>query len=290
LLKTFGIVHQFSSSTRDVTLMFLKDILASVGQEDYTDFTVKSTKFAGFREHKSYKLSFAWSSADEYTKENFKPIDNKKLIGTFATFADLPALSNEGDQAIILNLHAAYRFETDTWVWFTDLHYPLEIGDGVTAISLEASPLMMHDNRSNPANPLVCPKILQEGSSENLGVKEFGFHIMFYRGMQLDANGHEYPFASSTKYGPTGAAVGSYEYILDSADGLYQSFLEGYYTLIMNRTRPVEYEKYFSASDIQRLDFLGKKRIFQHVYLLKELSIPMSNTSIGVASIKLQKI
>jgi hypothetical protein len=59
---------------------------------------------------------------------------------------------------------------------------------------------------------------------------------------------------------------------------------------VMNRSRPVEYERYFSASEIQAINFIRKKRIFQQLFLIDELSIPISNTSIGVATMKLQKI
>lgn len=290
LLKSFGIVHQFATGTRDVYLYYLKDILADTREEDYTGTAIRSTRVAGFRENRSYKLSYTWNADDEYTKDNFLPWDPNKMIGTFNTFADLPELSNEGDQAIIRNLHSVYRFETDAWVWFTDLHYPMNIGNGSTPVTIDWSPLMMYDNRDNPAVPKVYPKILQEGSSLNLGRKDHGFHLVIFYGLQADDNGNTYPFASCTKYSPTGTIIGNYELVIDSAEGLYETFLSAYYNFVMNRVRPLECDRLFTTSEIKALSFVMKKRLFQHVFLLQEVNIPINNTSLGIASIKLQKI
>lgn len=290
LMRTFGIIHHFDNGSRNVELLFLKDILASADEELYDEVTVKSTKLAAFRQDKSYKLSFSWASSDESTKDNFQPWDPNKLIGTYLTVADLPALAADGDQAIILNINSVYRWQDDAWTWFTDLFYPYEIGDAVTSISLECTPMLMYDSRVNEYVPRVCPKIRQEGSSINLGVKEFGFHLISWYGLQDDATGHEYPYASSTKYGPTGAILGVYDLKLDGSSGIFENFLQQYYEFVMNRSRPVDYDKYFTASQIQAINFIRKKRMFRHVFLLDEVSIPISNSSIGMATMKLQKI
>lgn len=290
LLKLFGIVHVFKDGASQVELHFLKDILSSAEEENYSGYTAKSSRLSGFRTARSYKLDYAWSSSDEYTKENFRKVDPQKLIGTFDTVAELPATCVEGYVAIIRNINSAYRYEDGSWVWFTDLFYPLEVGDGVTPINFEASPLTMYDNRDNPASTRVCPKINQEGSSYNLGKKDFGFHLVFYRGLVADEQGHTYPFASSTKYGPTGTVIANYDLIIDSDNGIFTVWLEKYYDFVMNRTRPVEYDRLFSSNEIQEMDLLVKKRIFQHLFLLAELNIPINNTSLGIASIKLQKI
>lgn len=290
LMKMFGIVHLFNNKSNEVELCFLKDILSSTDEDDFGTLTTKSSKLAGFRETKSYKLNYGWASSDEFTKDNFKAYDPQRLYGTYNTFSDLPSTSTEGYFAIIRNLNSVYRYEDGEWAWFSDLYYPLDLGDGVTAITFEASPLMMYDNRDNPASPYVCPKISQEGSSYNLGVKEFGFHLVFFRGLQDDTEGHSYPFASTTRYSPTGVIIGNYEFNLASDNGLFKTFLEAYYNFLMNRSRPVEYDRYFSASEIQNMNFIRKKRIFQHVFLIDELSIPISNSSIGMASMQLQKI
>lgn len=290
LQKAFGIIYHFNHSTRDVEIMFLKDILASTQEDAYDELTLKSSKLAGFRDTRSYRLNFAWSSADEYTKDNFLPYDADRITGSYATLADLPVVAGEGDMAIVLNLNAVYRFETDTWNWFTDLFYEYEVGDGVNAITIDCSPLMMYGNNDNPASPEVCPKINQEGSSVHLGMKDFGFHLMFYRGLYADSEGHTYPFASNNKYGPLGNAIAGYEMILSGTNGLYAQFLEAYYNFVVNRSRPVEYDRFFSASEIRDISFIRKKRIFENSFLLDELNIPISNDSIGIATMKLLKV
>jgi hypothetical protein len=58
---------------------------------------------------------------------------------------------------------------------------------------------------------------------------------------------------------------------------------------VINRGRPVEYDRHFSAAEIQALNFLRKKRIFQNVFFMDEISIPLSNTSIDKATMKLLK-
>lgn len=290
LMKMFGIVHLFNDQSNEVELCFLKDILASAEEDDFGEFTIRSSKSVGFREIRSYKLSYGWASSDEYTNDNFKAYDPQRLYGTYNTFADLPSAGTTGYFAIVRNLNAVYRYADTEWTWFSDLYYPLVLGNGVTAITFEASPLMMYDNRDNPASPYVCPRISQEGSSYNLGLKDFGFHLIFFRGLQDDAAGHEYPFASTTIYSPTGTIIGNYDFNMDSAHGLYKFFLENYYNFVMNRSKPIEYTRQFTASEIQALNFIRKKRIFQHVFLLDEISIPLSNTSIGNATMKIQKI
>lgn len=290
LMKMFGIVSIYHDQRNEVDLCFLKDILASTAEDNFSNTTARSSKLVGFRETKSYKLNYAWASSDKFTEENFTAYDPQRLYGTYNTFVDLPTSGTEGYFAIIKNLNAVYRYVDGAWTWFSDLYYPLVLGNGVTPISFEASPLMMYDNRDNPAMPRVCPKISQEGSSYNLGMKDFGFHLVFFRGMQDDAAGNSYPFASTTIYSPTGTIIGYYEFNLDSAYGLYEIFLESYYNFIMNRSRPVDYDRQFTASEIQALNFIRKKRIFQHLFLLEEVSIPISNASIGVATMKLQKI
>lgn len=290
LMKQFGIVHIFNNRNNEVDLVFLKDILASTDEEIYTEFTARSSKLVSFRENKSYKLNFAWDSGDEFTKENFKAYDTLKYAGGFNSFDDLPAIGNEGYFAYVRNLHAIYIFQENAWIWYTDKYYDRKLGDGITAVNLECSPLMMHYDGSNPASPKTCPKISQEGGSVTTGRKDFGFHLVFYRGLLEDSQGNIYPFASSTQYGPTGLVIGNYELNLDGSGSLFDVFLKSYYDFIMNRSRPVEYSRYFSASEIQALDLIRPKRIFQHRFLLDELSIPMTNSSIGLATMKLQKI
>jgi hypothetical protein len=288
LFKAFGIIYSFSQKTKTAELLFLSDILGSVDEDVYTDLTVKSSKLARFRETRSYKLNFAWSSQDEYTKENFKTYDAGKLLGLYNTYAHLPSLAIEGQFAIVRNLNAVYQWVTDAWVWFTDRYQPYLVGEGKTAISIELSPLMMYADYSG-ATKKVYPKILQEGSSPQLGMKDFGFHLLFYRGKLEDNEEHTYPFASPTRYGPMGEIVGNYELVLDGDNGLFKTFLEDYYNFVINRGRPVEYDRHFSAAEIQALNFLRKKRIFQNVFFMDEISIPLSNTSIDKATMKLLK-
>jgi hypothetical protein len=52
----------------------------------------------------------------------------------------------------------------------------------------------------------------------------------------------------------------------------------------------VEYDHQFTAAEIQSLNLLKKKRIFQHAFLVSEINIPVSNTSIDISTLKLQKI
>jgi hypothetical protein len=268
--------------------MFLKDVFASTQEDDYSEFTAKSTKLAGFRSQQSYRLNFEWSATDELTEENFK--ETGTLIGSYASTADLPDPANEGSYALVLNLNAVYRFQDNAWAYYTDCHREYKAGAGVTEVKLELSPLMMWSQFPETTDKHVYPKILQEGSSAHLGDNDHGFHLLFYRGIQQDADGYDYPFASVTRYGPTGTALGNYELMLNGTYGLFENFLNEYYNWLMNRSRPVEYEKYFTAAEIQSLNFIRKKRIFQHLFLLDEITIPMSNTSIGMATMKLQKI
>jgi hypothetical protein len=290
LFRAFGIVYSFNQKTRTVELLFIKDILSSVDEDVYTELTVKSSKLARFREIRSYKLNFAWSSADDYTKENFKTYDTGKLLGYYDKLEDLPTLAIEGQFAIIRNLNAVYQWVTDAWVYFTDRYQPFLVGDGKTAVSIDMSPLMMWAGVMYGEHLEVYPKILQEGSSAQLGLNEFGLHLLFYYGLIADIHGFSYPFASSTRYGPSGEILGDYEMAIDGDNGLYEIFLEEYYDFVKDRGRPVEYDRKFSASEIQDIDFLIKKRAFQHVYFLEQVNIPLTNTSIDTAEMKLLKI
>lgn len=288
--KMFGIVYHFNQNTKSVELFFIRDILASLDEDVYSELTTKSSKLAGFKPDRSYKLSFAWNSSDAFTQDNFKEYNTARLIGEYSTVEDLPSVAVEGDFAYIQSINVIYLYTDDAWSRYADAWYSKTIGDRVTAVSIECTPLTMYANYDDPAEPKVYPRISQKGSSDKIGLNDFGFHLLFHRGLKPDSLGNTYPFASCLRYGPTGSLLGNYELVLDSEEGIYTTFLETYYDFVMNRARPVDYDRWFSASEIQQINFIRKKRIFQHVFLLDELSIPISNSSIGVATMSLQKI
>lgn len=289
LQKLFGVVYAPDHSSKEVKVLFIKDILAKFAAAGYDVMAVKSSKTVGFNEARSYKLDFGWPSSDGYVKDNFLEYDPDKLIGEFASMEDLPETGVENTFALVLNSNILYQYKEDAWQYFTDHFYPYEIGAAKTEIKPNVSPLMMWADHPTELAYLLYPKILQKGSSVDLGDNEFGFSLLFYRGMLEDTGGNTYPFASCTKYGPTGESVGSYELKWDGDYGLYTQFLQEYYDFVINRSRPVEYDRYFTASEIRNVDFMEKVMIFSNTFLVKQISIPVSQSSIGLASMKLIK-
>lgn len=288
--KLFGIVYSFDHSAKQVEVLFIRDILNNFAAAGYDVCAVKSSKKAAFHAANSYLLNFVFPQSDLNSEENFLNVDQSMIIGEYATVDDLPASAEEGFYALISNLNSLYVFRSGAWAWYTDYFYPFYINSGKTEIKPDVSPMLMHwGNHPLHGTHFPCPRISQKGSGQLTGLNEFAFHLVFYRGLEQDSSGATYPFATISAYGPTGSLISSYELKWDGTYGLYEQFLREYYDFVINRSRPVEYDRYFTASEIRNVDFMEKVRIFQNTFLIKQISIPLSQSSIGVASMKLIK-
>jgi len=144
---------------------------------------------------------------------------------------------------------------------------------------------------SQPLTGDIYPRILQRGSSSSFGIgdNDFDLQFVFYKGLQLDSADKEYPMATSLIYNNQCSEIGSLQFPLDTADGIYEILLEKYFDWLMKTARPMKADIHLGSNQLKNFDFLNIKRALNINYLVKNLKIQISETQIKDATIEFYK-
>jgi hypothetical protein len=112
-----------------------------------------------------------------------------------------------------------------------------------------------------------------------------GLRLLFYRGLQEDSAGNDYPLASREAVNLNGASVGKYSLSWGGPKGLYAKWHQPWLDF---RARAVmtEYEVVFRIADLQALQPGVAERIDEHLHLWESVSVNLkSDQRLGKATI-----
>ena len=246
LIKGFGVVPFYSADRKEVQFSTCQEILDSSESLDLSDQYIKDSEEVELKEKEGYKLSFEFDSNDPITQDNFIDHSIYDFIGSYATYHHLPAAPDGLNKiALVKNTNRLYFYgiidEAEAgWSVFSDNHYDYLFGDGKNEVKIGLSPVMMHHDReeeemATTIRPIT--KLLASSPSFGTGLNDFGFQIMFFRGLKSD--GALYPLGSSTAYGPPGDSIGEYELQLPGDMGLVENFLKDWYNFLSG-SQPVK--------------------------------------------------
>lgn len=112
----------------------------------------------------------------------------------------------------------------------------LQVGDGETEIVLPFSTLNMKGDELSDSffTSWKVPIVNMPGSSpvDGFGENPFGFRLFFYRGLQLDSEGSEYPFGQHDTTNYQGTEIAELSLALEGEKGLYNQCFKGYLELL----------------------------------------------------------
>jgi hypothetical protein len=113
--------------------------------------------------------------------------------------------------------------------------------------------------------------------------------LLFYRGLQTDGAGNEYPLASPLPYNYEEETIGAYSLLWTGRYGLYNVWWKEWHEALQ-RMRPVTYITRLSAPDISNLDLSEKVKIDKHLYFIKRIRLTITTEGIRPASIEYMQI
>ncbi len=241
LKKGFGTCCFYGHDFKEIQFSTLQEIIDSESFLDLSDNVIARSEEIELKDAEGYLLNFEFDSNDDVTQDNFVDASAYDYIGEFDTYADLPTPTGLNKVALVLNTNRLYFYgiedsESASWKVFSDNYYDYLVGDGGDEIKIGFSPVMMHhDMEDDPESITIRPitKLTASSPGFGTGMNDFGFQLMFYRGLQEDLD-DEYPLASSMSFGPSGEDLGDIELQLPGEMGLMENFLLDWYAFLDN--------------------------------------------------------
>lgn len=113
--------------------------------------------------------------------------------------------------------------------------------------------------------------------------------FLFYRGLQPNGEGRNYPLASAGRYNFARQITGALSLLWNGSGGLYDVWWKEWISAL-HYLRPVTFRAYLSSGDIARLDMSRKYRIGQHLYFIRRVRTTLEEDGVGETTLDLLKI
>lgn len=126
--------------------------------------------------------------------------------------------------------------------------------------------------------------------------KEFGLHLMFFRGEQITEQGGVFPALTcdtglTYDFDPDQNYALTWDHPTPYGDkGLKTTRYKNYLYWYFNERKLVKYRRYCSIADLQKLSFAKKYRINQTNYFIQQLNVTLRMYSIDPAELTLAKV
>ena len=250
LKNGFGLAIFFDFLHKNIEFSLISDILSSSLYLDLSSKVLTENKELELPDHNGYKLKIAYDR-DVYS------FDSYEFIGEFATYKDLPIPSEPNKIAIdnSANTVLIFRKKDDSnvfaWHFYSDNIFEVIIGSGKEEVTVDFSTLAMHLNGKILT---AQTQALATSPAFDTGDNDFPFTILFYRGMQEDYKGHEYPMASSVNYDLLGQQIGNYQSKMNGDFGLYNKFLKPWYDFLQSSE---EFKRYFKCDSVDFVNIIS---------------------------------
>lgn len=275
-------------ATRKIYIEPLKNLLT----EDVIDWTDKASQLEEILAQElddGYKMSFEFDSGDSIPSSFIKSLDGYNILSAVNSVALLPGSATLGDVRYVRYEAAYYIYANDEegtplWQRFSYPYQEYTEGDGKNIVKPNATPVPASVEYTTGYDQDVedwvmvqykAPLMNQVGNCPlvyNLSGNDFGFRLMFYRGLKTDSRGYYYPLASADDSDIHGVSTGNYSMRWDGEKGLYKVWWEDWHTFLDN-AKETKWKLKLNITDILNLDFRKRIRIKSNLYFIKKLNI-----------------
>lgn len=284
----------FNHRKKTVELVFLRDLLESIKQEDLSEGLVRDTLKIYDNDYKGLTFKFDFQGPDKLLENNF--IVPETVKDTIEAYDDLPEYPAVGDTYFITALNCWYEYqyiepENDEdpgiykWVGKIDDHFDVVYDDGQEEICTSMAPMMMRVH-TDPETGYIrnMPAIDAKGTSEAYSLKgSFPLRIMFWVGLKegvpivVDPNPPEYPMASTTKYDT------DFNIVLEISHKLAEIITRYFVPVIAwyKRRQKIEFTNLVTPAFIANLDFQNKFYFQKTKVLFEEVVVKIKSKVFG---------
>ena len=248
-------------------------------------------------EYKGIKLELKQAGPDKYLN-SIKPLHSKLVYkGKIEEFHQFPLIGNMvNDMYLVTRLNEYYVFqynpETYALNWcFYSKKFPLVYSEGVEPflqIETELCPILsarvLDETLCAPEYRIwSLPKTQQagilEGFPDSLSA-EYGFQVLYYKGMSLDNTGQPYPLGTSRLADYSGNPL----FFPDlNADSLFKNRYKGFLCWLAYETKPATFKAILTTAQLKQIKFNQIYSGNGFHFLVKELRVNMQVDGLSVA-------
>jgi len=291
----FGIIIGFDHDKKTAEVSFIRDSINFPDGDDLTEFTKFSSKKVVLEPSEGYNIQFDFDTSDRACESIKESVDLSQFIGEFAKFTDLPWPSTINDVAYVRNTNSYYTFIVldgpgPYWYLLAHYHPVISVGMAKNEVRPEMSPLMTH---LLVGNKCVYATILQPGTSFAYAdkINDPGLRFLFYHGLcPMVGSKNTYPFGSALSYDSLGNSVGSTDLVLHGSKGIYETFLENYYSWLNNIIKKVTFSTRMTFSKLKLLDLRKIYRIFSSRFLIYEAKVSVTEDTMADVELDCRKV
>ena len=295
-----GFYPVVDNNEQTVTFFDCKNIQVISGDnppETFPGILLANPKITIEPEYKGIKLELKKAGSDKYLG-TIKDLPGKLVYkGEVEYPINLPTAGNlVNDMYYVTKVNEYYVFqynpETYTLTWGTfSKKFPLVYSEGVEPflqLTTEFCPVLTErffdetlcapEHRSWVLPKTEQPGIL-EGFPDSLG-SEYGFQVLYYKGMSLDSLGQPYPLGTSRYDDYTGDPL----FFPDlNADSLFQNRYKEFLQWLAYETKPATFKAILTTAQLKQIKF---NKIYSgngFHFLVKELRVNMQIEGLSVA-------
>lgn len=234
---------------------------------------IKPTEPGGF------EIEFTPDSTDEVLKELTESFDNTKLQGEYNELSDFPAFNSKEDLAYLRLLNQIFKSDGEyqpdpAWRLYSQFERKYSEGDPTLKLKTAFAPMSMVQT-THPSLGFLYPQISAQGSSEAFNQKnDASLRIMIWHGLQENAGGALYPFASSASLNNQAEDVGNLDLKWSGEKGLLKH--SGRFYKFKAAAVPIKVGLNFNAQNFQNFRTNIRPRIINQNYVLEEINFLIS--------------
>jgi len=250
-------------------------------------------------EYKGIKFELKQAGPDKYLN-TVKQLSDKLIYkGEVGDFHQLPLAGNlVNDMYLVTKLNEYYVFQYNpetyslTWCFFSK-KFPLIYSEGTEPflqIETELCPVLtarvMDETLCAPENRIwVLPKTEQagilEGFPDSLG-NEYGFQVLYYKGMSLDNQNQPYPLGSSRRADYSGNTP----FFPDlNADSLFENRYKEFLQWLAYETKPATFKAVLTTAQLKQINFNQIYSGNGFHFLVKEIRVNLTTDGLSLAEI-----
>ena len=289
LKSKFSLSFKFDARKKICFIDGSKDIINSLKRKDYTN-KAEPYHNSEMIVKKGFTFGFEFDSSDAYVEDYIRDLSSYTLKGAKQTTDDLPMIGNvSGDVRYVsnMNMWCYWDVNDNSWKGLAQNLMDKIIGDGETEVRVKGSPVFIrwkpYDPRAGAETKQLMAWTAQRGTHNGLnkGVdnRSIGSRLLFWRGIDQDENGEDYPLASYEPYNFNFDKNWNYSLQWETENGLINKWWKEYIRF-WNSTRMVTHRMILSAHELIMLDEREKIRIDGIDYLMKEMRISFSQNGI----------
>lgn len=275
-----GLGYDINVTTKHCVIRRMNTLPSIAARKDMTPFVDPVIKSEFTKDDKIYAI-----------KQNFDPSDtrvNRPDLASYKRIADITDLSqlppadalNENNISLLIPRNWFYvcEYNPDTiayeWHYLCDNLYDYEPDGNNETIETSITPVTHSVVKwSHQHFDGLFPHIEQVGNwpGKKGEYSNWELRILYYHGLQQDASGNLYPFASSHHYNQAAIKIGSYSLTLTAPEGLVEKFWQNWLQLLssMEMVDMVLFLNLKQYTDLAWTDFI---LIRNTPYLLTQLT------------------